>query len=395
LTFALAISTMSISSKIIIKKIIVREQLLFSHLTFEISGICNARCPYCVTGSKINPIPNEKERFLSPEHTASILDHLLVNNIISNGAGIELYNWGEPFLNPQLNNILYEITKRGFKFDLSTNGSIYQKIQPELFANLNRFTFSFPGFSQDSYNRIHGFSFENIKSNVSLLTQDAFSENPTCKLVLAFLIYQFNISEMADAQIWAKQNKLEVLEHVAYLNGYELSRRYKKKEVPRSGDLILGYEDKIARQFPPESYRCPQFDMLTLDQNGKVVLCCVMDMGNPDFYFKDVRDCNLEEIKKWKESRKVCKDCLEMGIAQWNHNSVMLNTIFEDELVSLNAQIKLLSSQEGKLHDLEKIIVQYESLLQKDQFNVDKIETSISWRITEPLRYIGKKFRIN
>jgi MoaA/NifB/PqqE/SkfB family radical SAM enzyme len=335
---------------------------MLNKLTFEVSAICNAQCPYCVTGAKINVEVPESESFLIPERAGSVLDYLFNIKIITSDTTIDLYNWGEPFLNPRLNEVLDEFAGRGLNFNMSTNGSVYRHLSPKTVAAVKQLYFSFPGFSQSSYSRIHGFAFNQIKNNVESLVQDIQTANPQAQLIMSFHVYQFNIGELASAHEWCAKRGIVFFPYAAYWNGYELARRYKLGLEKDNRDLILGYEEGIIERYKNGTYRCPQWDTLTLDQNGRVVLCCVMDTSNPDCVFKNVQEGTAEEIQKWKESRPVCQECMRLGISQWIFKGVIHNW---DPIFNNN---------KAQIIKLEQC----------------KYESTVSWRITKPLRIAGK-----
>jgi hypothetical protein len=76
------------------------------------------------------------------------------------------------------------LNDQGLKYSISTNASI-----PLLFneggdslRNLSNIIISIPGFSQESYNRVHGFRFDRIKKNIVKLIRNyrecKFHETP-------------------------------------------------------------------------------------------------------------------------------------------------------------------------------------------------------------------------
>lgn len=89
---------------------------------------------------------------------------MLSNDIINLNTNICLYNWGEPFLHPKFKEIIYYLSSLNLNIGLSTNASkpIYFEDSNAL-KNLRHMRFSMPGFSQESYDRMHSFDFEKIK----------------------------------------------------------------------------------------------------------------------------------------------------------------------------------------------------------------------------------------
>jgi MoaA/NifB/PqqE/SkfB family radical SAM enzyme len=146
--------------------------LMFNSIYWEISGICNARCPYCCNGK--NSISGEFHKkhsgLITPEKFIHALDYLFDKKQISpNLTTLNLYNWGEPLLHSDLNKILDYIAEVGYTYNISTNGSREYLFSPKAIKKFGNLTFSLPGFSQESYNRIHGFDFKSVLHNIKIL----------------------------------------------------------------------------------------------------------------------------------------------------------------------------------------------------------------------------------
>ncbi|MGB9762980.1 MAG: radical SAM protein, partial [Minisyncoccia bacterium] len=163
----------------------------FSRVVFEISGICNAQCPYCITGNG-----TQKGNFVDFEQLKLTVEKLINENLIDSNTVFELYNWGEPLLHPMFVNIVNFFSSLNIKFVLSSNLSkIPDKIQHANFDSLQQFNISMPGFSQNSYDKIHGFKFKDILSNIIKLTNII----PKEKIRILFHVYQFNYYEIQEA----------------------------------------------------------------------------------------------------------------------------------------------------------------------------------------------------
>ena len=84
------------------------------------------------------------------------------------------------------------------------------------------------------------------------------------------------------------KNKIHFLPYVAYLNDYYLAMGYLQSSLSTeqlkdiSKDLLLYYVDDMLRDRPAE-YRCPQFDMLTINENCDVLTCCAIPKTHPDY----------------------------------------------------------------------------------------------------------------
>ena len=88
--------------------------------------------------------------FLTPEICEKGINYLMDNKIInSDEVIVDLFNWGEPFLNPKLNDILEILFNKNIKFGLSTNASHYIKLNEKFFDKLQYLIISISGFRKD------------------------------------------------------------------------------------------------------------------------------------------------------------------------------------------------------------------------------------------------------
>ena len=148
-------------------QIMIFNEPHYKNIYFEISGRCNARCKYCVTGQE-NIHHNPVGKFVDVELFKQAVAHLLSTGIASPDCKFNLYNWGEPFMHPMFKNIIGWLYEKKLNFALSTNCSIpLPEFTAPVFSTLRHITFSCCGFSQNSYDKIHGFHFERIATNIS------------------------------------------------------------------------------------------------------------------------------------------------------------------------------------------------------------------------------------
>lgn len=276
----------------------------YSWISIEISGRCNAQCKWCVTGS--GETKKEPSQFMSRRKFEEIITDLHNNGEISRKTTIHLYNWGEPFLNPELLDILKVISDRGHKYVLSTNASRYIQIPKYLQKNLATLIISMPGFGQDSYDKIHKFSFDKIISNIKLFMNDI---NPG-KILVNIHIYQFNQDELRPAIAFFTEHGISVYPSFAYFNNYNVMIKYLDKTLPEEvyseavNDICLDYVDNLLLK-SSENYHCPQWDSLTIDEFGRKISCCVIPKNHPAYQSND---------------RAICNECISSGVAYWAHH---------------------------------------------------------------------------
>ncbi|HVO66755.1 MAG TPA: hypothetical protein VMT12_09755, partial [Syntrophales bacterium] len=164
----------------------------------EISGLCNGRCLYCAQ-SRLREAKNFGS-IISASLFERILKRLLELNIIDRSTtnSISLYIWGEPFLNPQINDILQILRKNDLYARISSNFIKSPEIESKNLPTIGVLTFSLSGFSQDSYGKIHGASLSKTLENFEHIYEKLRIHSPETLIYIAWHRYLFNESEFWD-----------------------------------------------------------------------------------------------------------------------------------------------------------------------------------------------------
>lgn len=299
---------------------------MYKSVFFEISGGCNAACPYCVNGrNRILPQTSPpNRRFLSPAMLEETLTSLEEKQLISPALSLmSLYNWGEAFMHPELTEILEVLVSRGYRYSLSTNGSIYHDISERHLRYMDSIIFSLSGFSQETYSRMHGFKLEHILKNICQFTEDWCAKGVVPVRKMAFHVYQHNWQEIPKAEQFCKELEIMFLPTFASFGHFELGARFligtlDRKALERCMSELFTYF--YWNNSRPASFRCPQFDTLSLDERGHVILCCASDPSFfPDYSFGPATELTAEQIIGRHKGSPSCKLCQEIGIDYAGH----------------------------------------------------------------------------
>lgn len=292
---------------------------MFNRIYFEISGICNGKCWWCQTGKR-NINGTSTGKFVDFDEFKRAIFYLRENGFIGTNTEIALYNWGEPFLHPKFKEIMKFLNTENLKVILSTNCSKAVLFEENgILSNVQQVILSIPGFSQSSYDRIHGFNFENIIKNIIEITQNFRSVGFQGNFFLAFHIYQFNQNEIIPAGEFANQHQFAYIPSLAYINDMERQRKYLNSELEYSDlkrvtqDLFCYYltdekieESKIQR---PKDFICAQYNQLNIDDDCYVITCCG-DNTRMDKIF----NVKANEVNKWRTNSRACAVCRKAGI---------------------------------------------------------------------------------
>jgi organic radical activating enzyme len=292
---------------------------MYSQVYFEVSGYCNARCPWCVKGN--GRLQSCQSQFISPEEFELSVARLIDEKLAGPDTVFNLYNFGEPVLHPSLAGILRILADHNLRYTISTNASVFRDMDPDLFKNILRFYVSMPGFSQRSYDRIHGFDFEKILNNIDAWTGIIGAE----RMQVQFHLYRFNRDEVASASDYFSRRGIPLFPYCALFNDFELGRSYLNQTMnghlldAASGDLILEYVDTLLKT-RPEKFICPQLSILTIDEYSRVLTCCLLSKADPDYSIGSLSALTKDEIEREKASRKTCEECMDLGLAFWVHH---------------------------------------------------------------------------
>lgn len=291
---------------------------------FEIVGKCNAKCAYCITGNG-----EQRGGIVDLEKFKETIQSLFERNIADINTTFHLYNWGEPFLHPKFSEIISFLSKRDIKFHLSSNFSIIPKnISKDSFKTCQGITISMPGFSQSSYDKIHQFKFKKILENINSVLDFI----PAEKLQVSYHLYQFNITEIKQAQGYFKNLGIQVFSSFAYFNDYNMATKYLQNKLSIeefkkvSKDLLLYYVDDLLEEMTTD-YICPQFSMMTIDENCNIIQCCGTPSSSKDYFVCSIKDFN-QNVYKNRKNRDICKECYETKLVYWFHNTGNVSTKF-------------------------------------------------------------------
>ncbi len=318
---------------------------MYQVVNLEISGFCNAKCPWCISGRDAQAVPNKKnnEKFITPELFEKIINRLLELKIIDKNSIFYLFNWGEPLIHPKISELITILNKYDLFFGFSTNASKVINVDNISMKKLVRLELSMPGFSQASYDKIHGFNFKKILSNIDELMdrfkKSGFKGTPN----LAYHIYQFNIHEIPLAKEFCKTHNIDFLPYAAHTNDFRKTIAYLNNTMDStelmkiSKDLLMYYVDDLIAQ-RPENYSCPQYGILTIDESGNLLTCCVVPKDHQDYSLGSIFNLSAEEINTKKRTREICGPCSKSGADYWGHTSYVPAFIQQDmrgKLISL------------------------------------------------------------
>jgi len=304
----------------------------FRNVYLDISGICNAKCPYCLSGR----YKKSSGKFIAVEIFDQILEQLVGRKLVDKQSVLGLYNWGEPFLHPQLGDLVTKINKFELPYIFSTNASIIPSIDRSFISGLKMIIFSMPGFSQSSYDRIHGFRFQSILKNIKTIVDNANSVGFKGIFSIHYHVYQFNMNEIALCEAFSKRLGINLELHYAILNHWDHLWAYVDNDISYS--MLKEISQDLfcfdLRNLTPDkmgTYRCPQYDLLAIDEFANVLLCCQVPKDTK-YVAGNILHDDIQEIQRKRMHNDTCTRCIERGMARY------LNTALEFALLGRKYQ---------------------------------------------------------
>lgn len=284
---------------------------------YEISGICNARCPFCPTGSK--RFAAARSRFIPVPEFLKGITRLYELDFLKNDTQMGLYNWGDPLLHPDLEQIMAVLTDFDQYYSLSSNGSRFVPLSPKNLDNLAVMRFSLPGFSQASYDRVHGLQFEKVLKNIG----NWIDILPGNTVEIVYFLYNFNYSELNAAfDYFSGQDivfnvKMPFLMDFYEVNAFLMNRLGKERMEEISRYMHLEYVDAIKSRQPGD-FLCPLLSsQLVIDEYSNIVRCCAISKMSKYYSLGSLFSLDRDQILELKSSAAICRGCTRIGTPYW------------------------------------------------------------------------------
>ena len=166
-------------------------------LTIDPTNVCQLRCPLCPTGAGL------LDR--QAGHVALDAIEALIDEVGDYVFFIDFFNWGEPLLNPRLEDMIARAERKRISTQVSSNLSLPlsdERIRRLIESGLHGLVCSIDGASQETYGkyRRRG-SFDLAFGNMErILAMRRAMSRARPVLTWQFLVFKFNQHEMEAAQ---------------------------------------------------------------------------------------------------------------------------------------------------------------------------------------------------
>ncbi len=309
-------STVDYRLSLLFKRVILRHYP--PAVMIEPTNLCNLRCPLCPSG---NGTLTRKRGMMSLSGFQRIVDqiHHQIGMLI-------LWNQGEPYLNPDFNQMVAYAAGKKLYTMTSTNASLPLDYEAIIRSGLDRIIISMDGISEETYNsyRING-DYSLVLDNMQGLIQ----AKKRLKSKTPFIDWQFIVMRQNEHEIPAVRKKAEEL-------GVD-SLDFKTVQIYKPEDLVYLPKDHKLSRYHAEGRnfelankllnRCRRlWTQPVINWDGELSICCydkdvLFKIGNvydTDFYELWTSDQMNEvraKILQDRQSIDICRNCGE-GIVQ-------------------------------------------------------------------------------
>jgi MoaA/NifB/PqqE/SkfB family radical SAM enzyme len=265
---------------------------------------CNLKCPLC-------PVPTHMHR--PGIHMAPHTYRDVVDDIVGHARTIELWNFGEPFLNPDIFDMIRYAEERGIRVRVSTNSTFLgDKDVENIFASdLSYIIVCLDGASAGTHERYRiGSSFEAVKAGIERLAHRRRALGRAKPFIrLQSLVFSYNeheIDSMIDLAEALRVDQL-ALKNVS-LGSFvkeHLRERMARKMLPKDEKYRKYRIDDEGVELKIQDQVCSwAYENGVVLANGDVTTCCY-DSNGEHVFANVARDGGLLKILRSEKMREV------------------------------------------------------------------------------------------
>lgn len=293
-------------------------------LVLDTTNLCNLECVWCPTGQRKNTRPLVT---MPKERVFKIIDMFgpYLKEIL-------LFNWGEPFLNKDIIEIMsYAKKKYSPYIVISSNMNVelaYENACKIIDSGLDKFIASIDGITQQSYEmyRKKGNikpAFDNLK-NLIKAKKDRKSDTP--EIVWQYLVFKHNEHELAEAEKLACEMGVDKIEFQKPWCPVEWA-----STIESYSNYVAGRQDKEYKY--KEDYCNWLWNSVVINSNGSVSPCCSVEDEKEDFgnifgqsFLKLYNNENFLAARRYNKTRKNgervnrCTLCEHIGTCNHKRN---------------------------------------------------------------------------
>lgn len=281
----------------------------FKKIYIEITNVCNLRCDFC-------PRTQRKPEFMNLDMFCKILDQ-----IEGHTDHIYLHVKGEPLLHPELDHFLDICYEKGFKVNITTNGTLINEVKDKLLSKpaLRQINFSLHSFdgNEGEQNK------EEYINNILSLTKEALLKT---EMMIAFRFWNYEENNLVNSEKKINNRMLDTIKEE-----FDMHDRIAEKVMPERGikisdrlylnqDRQFQWPDLNENEDDGKGFCYGLRNQVAILVNGTVVPCCldgegVIALGNVNTsHFSEIinskRACSIIDGFSRREAvEELCRKC--------------------------------------------------------------------------------------
>lgn len=284
------------------------------------NGACNLKCPTCPVGNQTLP----KGKPMNLADFEKILDKLQGEMKLRR---VWLSEYTEPLLHPQCHKFIRELSRRGIRSFLSTNGQRLGDIGLCMRYGLSELRISTSGWTQKTYGKYHGGDVQRLKQNMAIIADILRIQRCETEVHVFFHRYKDNWHEKGEVEEYAKKFGFLFDWNYAYFKPVEAMVDHLNTGEPYPIiDSLCGFPEPTLTNCKKIKTPCrSQHKQLSIHSDGTVQLCChstspyfLLKEGNHPIQFLETP---LKTIRERQKHNGLCELCQWYGLHVFYNNA--------------------------------------------------------------------------
>ncbi len=264
----------------------------FKKVYIEITNICNLQCEFC-------PKTNREQKFISTSEFSYILDEIKEFTDY-----IYFHVKGEPLLHPKIGELLDISYNKGFKVNITTNGTLLSKVKEKLIGK--------PALRQINIS-LHSFDGNNNRDTKEKYLDNVFDFIESAKvdssIIIALRLWNLTRDNLVNQEI---ERNREILNRIE--KEFELSYKIEDTINPNKGlkiadriylnqDSEFIWPDLNNEEFGSRGYCYGLRDQIGILADGTVIPCCLDGEGK--IFLGNIYNTKLNEILSGSRAKEI------------------------------------------------------------------------------------------
>lgn len=286
----------------------------------DIVGVCNLKCLACPRASRA-PGPG-KQGLMSLDTFRAVLDKILAESpFVGN---LQLYQWGEPVLHPQLPEIITYARERGVLCAISSNLNADVDYARIIAARPEWLRISASGWGtayEIAHTRGHWSQFLANLHEVASLRRSLY---PSMKIELYYHLYRHSVGEgLEQFRALCEQLELEWRPIPAYLIslddvlGYCEGQPLPEPARQAAEQLIVNLDDGLAAAYQQRQLACDVLRCVNINWDASVSQCMLYYDRADNCVAANYLDVSLEQIQTQRHRAALCQRCAGFGLHRY------------------------------------------------------------------------------